>query len=255
MTLILHSQTQGGGRVVEVSPGNWWLEIPSGPSDQYRLAQIDDYAHLQPREFYWQPPVQLSLRARVSAAELTGTWGFGFWNTPFTASLGLAGTTRRLPTLPNAAWFFFAGRPNHLAFWDNHPAQGFLAATFRSVALPGLLLAPGILAVPLLLWPATARLIRRMLRLLIREDGKLVLADPTAWHDYLLLWEDQQVVFKVDGGCVLSTPVVPCGKLGMVIWIDNQYVAFPPDGRLRMGSSSNPQPTWLEINALSITQK
>lgn len=255
MTLNLHPDHQNGGRVAEISPGNWRLEIPSGASGRYRLAQLDDYHHLGRDQYLWQPSVQLSLQARVSAGELTGTWGFGVWNNPFSASLGLAGTSRRLPTLPNAAWFFYAGKSNHLAFWDNHPAQGFLAATFRSVALPGVLRALGGLAAPLLLWPAAARLVRRVLRLFIREDGKLILVDPTAWHKYVLIWDDQQVVFMVDGSCVLSTSVTPRGKLGLVIWIDNQYVSFPADGKLRMGSSVTAQPAWLEIDALSITQK
>jgi hypothetical protein len=35
--------------------------------------------------------------------------------------------------------------------------------------------------------------------------------------------------------------------LGLVLWIDNQYAAFPPTGRLRIGSLLNPESAWLEL--------
>ena len=35
--------------------------------------------------------------------------------------------------------------------------------------------------------------------------------------------------------------------LGVVIWIDNQYAALPPDGRLRYGTLENQERAWIEI--------
>jgi hypothetical protein len=37
-----------------------------------------------------------------------------------------------------------------------------------------------------------------------------------------------------------------------VIWIDNQYAALPPTGRLSFGALPNPQPAWIEISDLSL---
>jgi hypothetical protein len=38
----------------------------------------------------------------------------------------------------------------------------------------------------------------------------------------------------------------------LVIWVDNQYVALPPDGRLGFGTLANP-PTWVEIAHLKVS--
>jgi hypothetical protein len=249
----LQIRQNAGANVSQVAPGRWRMEIPAGPAGVYRLAQLDDHLNQARNTFPWRPSLKLSLRARVSAADLPGTWGFGLWNDPFSASFGVSGTARKLPALPNAAWFFYAGPPNYLAFRDNHPAQGFLAATFSAPNLPALLLAPGALAVPLLALPATARLVRRMVRVLLGEDAALVAADATQWHDYRLVWEENSVRFFVDDGAMFSTPVAPRGSLGLVIWIDNQYAAFPPSGKLGYGTSQNPEPAWLEVENLDVS--
>src|SRR5512147_1754689 len=125
----LHVRQTPGSVVRETGPRSWRLEIPAGPAGAYRWAQIDDHLRLARRSFPCRPPLRLDLRARLSALDLPGTWGFGFWNDPFSTSLGVGGAARRLPVLPNAAWFFYAGQPNYLAFRDTHPAEGFLAAT------------------------------------------------------------------------------------------------------------------------------
>ena len=45
--------------------------------------------------------------------------------------------------------------------------------------------------------------------------------------------------------CILR--IAPHGRLSLVIWIDNQYAALPPVGRLRYGTLPNPAPAWMEI--------
>jgi hypothetical protein len=252
MALMLQPRRNGGGAVAELAPGHWRMEIPAGAAGTYRLAELDDHLDTARSHFPWQAPLRLELRARVSAPDLPGTWGFGFWNNPFSASLGISGTARRLPVLPNAAWFFYAGPPNYLAFRDNHPAEGFLAATFSAPPIPSLALAPAGLALPLLALPLTAKLLRRAAGLLIGEDSTLLDGDVTKWHTYRLDWGNDLARFFVDGSEVWATGVLPRGKLGSVIWIDNQYAAFPPSGRLRAGSSPNPQPAWLEVDQVKI---
>jgi hypothetical protein len=227
------------------------LQIPGGPSGRYRLAQLDDYGGLARSQFYWQPPLCLELRARVSDAALPGTWGFGLWNDPFTARLGLKGTARRFPALPEAAWFFYASPPNYLAVHDAHPAQGFLAATFASRSIRPWLLATGVPVLPLLAWPVTARLLRRLARHFVAEDAVQLTVDPTQWHDYRLEWRADAARFAMDGETCFTTTITPRGPLGLVLWIDNQYAAFPPDGRLRFGTLPN-EPAWLELADMNI---
>ena len=244
----------GGGQVRETALATWHLELPTGPRSRYRLAQLDDY-HAVPRSrFPWHPPFRLSLRGRASAQDLPGTWGFGLWNDPFSLSLGLGGASQRFPALPNAAWFFYASPPNYLSFRNDLPAQGFLAATFRSPKLPAPLLA---LASPLLapaVLPIGAQLIRWLLRQIIHQDAALIQADVIAWHTYTLDWQPQQVTLSIDGLFILTTPIVPHPPLSLVIWIDNQFAALPPKGRLSYGALPNPEPAWIEVELIALTQ-
>jgi hypothetical protein len=248
----LQVRTSGGGVVHQVQPGRWRLEIPAGEGGSYRWAQLDDYMPLPRSRFPWRAPLRFSLRARVSADGLPGTWGFGLWNNPFSASFGVSGMAARLPALPNAAWFFYAGPPNHLAFRDDHPAQGFLAATFASPRIPSLLLAPAGLALPLLALRPAARLARRLAARIIGESAALVPGGPTAWRSYTLELTGERTVFTVDGAPIFTAPHCPPGPLGLVLWIDNQYAAFPPNGQIRAGTSPSPTPAWLEMEEISI---
>lgn len=241
--------------------GAWQLEIPPGPKGRYRLAQLDDYASQARKSFRWQPPLTLSLRARVSSNNIPGTWGFGLWNDPFSLSLGLGGGTRRFPALPNAAWFFFASPENYLSFRNDKSAQGFLVQTFRSSHIPAPILVLGGLGLPLLAWPRIARKLRPAFSRFIKEDSRDVACyvstenqlDVNQWHTYTLKWELGQILFQVENQ-TYKTPITPNGRLGLVIWIDNQYAAFPPDGRLSYGTLPNPEAEWLEIVELKIEQ-
>ena len=256
MIPVLSARRNGGGAVREIGEGLWRLEIPSGPGSIYRWAQLDDYLRLRRARFLWKADgttgLTMHLRARVSANDLPGTWGFGLWNDPFSASLGVGGTSMRVPALPNTAWFFYAGPGNYLAFRDSHPAQGFLAATFAAPRIPGLLLTPGALALPLLALRPTARLLRRAVGALVAESAAVVPVDPTLWHTYRLEWRVDRVRFSVDEREIFTTAVSPRAPLGLVIWIDNQYAAFPPNGRLGMGTSANPEAAWLELDGLEV---
>jgi len=251
-TLLLVPHHTQGALVGATAPGSWRLEIPAGPARRYRLAQVDDYHRLRRRDFCWQPPLKLSLRARVSAAELPGTWGFGLWNDPFSLSMGLGGAAHRFPALPNAAWFFFASPPNYLSFRDDLPALGFLAATFQAPSVAPTLLALAAPGLGLAAIPGGAKLMRRALRRMVNQSAAIVPGDVTVWHSYTLDLRTDGVTFALDGKVIYSTPVTPFGPLGLVIWIDNQYAALPPSGGLRFGTLANSQPAWLEVENLMV---
>jgi hypothetical protein len=248
----LKPNTSPGAAAIPFETGEWRLEIPPGPKGRYRLAQLDDYNRLPRRDFSWDPPFSLTLSARVSSSSISGTWGFGLWNDPFSLSLGLGGGTRRFPTLPNAAWFFFASPPNYLSLRDDLPAQGFLAQTFQSPSISASILALGSTGFPLLAWPWMARKFRTLLGRIIKEDSLDLSNDGTQWHAYTLEWRLDLVSFRVDGASVFETRVSPGGRLGLVVWIDNQYASFPPSGRLSYGSLSTLESAWLEIKSISI---
>ncbi len=105
---------------IQLNSSHYLLSIPAGKADQYRLAQLDDYAQLRRGQFPLHAPRGLRLSARTSSGSIPGTWGFGFWNDPFGLSLGFGGNPFRLPVLPNAAWFFGASDENYLSFQDPH---------------------------------------------------------------------------------------------------------------------------------------
>src|SRR5574340_1766336 len=241
------------GASIEAPPGGGYrLSIPAGPAGKYRVAQLYDSKGLPRRDFLWQVPFQLKLTARISAVNLPGTWGFGLWNDPFSASLGGAGGARKLPALPNTVWFFHASPQNYLSLRDDLPGNGFLTAVFSSPLTPALLLSPGILALPLIGWKPAARLIRKAARRLIGESSAAHQIDETLWHAYEINAVAGGVSFSIDGAPMFCSETLPCGRLGLVIWIDNQYAAFTPEGRLGYGTLENLTPAWLEIRDLEI---
>lgn len=227
------------GAAVEKTEGGYLLKIPSGDDSAYRFAQIDDYFGFSRRNFPHRS-LTLSLRARTSAFPLPGTWGFGLWNDPFGMSLGFGGRRWQFPALPNAAWFFGASQENHLSFSDN-PANGFLAQSFRSPKFHPLLIPTG------LVFPFSKKAARKLLGRVIGEDASVLSVDPAQWHSYRMEWSQRGVVWDVDKVRAFESPVSPYPPLGLVIWIDNQYAAFTPDGKIGFGVLANPEPAWLEI--------
>ncbi len=228
------------------------LQIPAGPAGSYRLAQLDDYRQSPRRDFFWHAPFELCLTARASSNPLPGTWGFGLWNDPFSMALPAGARALRLPALPNAVWFFFASSENYLSLRDDLHGHGSLAAVFRSPRWPGILLGTAIPFLPLLLVRPLARWLRRLGRRLVKETALAFNQTPQGSHDYRLTWETSLVQFYIDGNLVFETKIVPHGPLGLVIWVDNQYAAWRPDGSLRYGTLANPDPAWIEIQGLSI---
>ncbi len=247
----LTSMASPGAMVSGVPADHADLAIPPGPAGNYRLAQFYDYRGMPRQDFPCRPPVRLQLQARAGAADIPGTWGFGFWNAPFSLGLGF-GVRQVLPALPDAAWFFFASTHNYLSFRNDLPANGFMVQTFRSRRIPAWLLAPSVVGLPLLVWRPFARWVRHMASKVIDESGAAVEVDPTAWHDYAIDWQADRVDFMVDGRRVHRTEVSPGGPLGLVLWIDNQYAVFTPEGRIGYGTLTHNQEARLSIRGLQL---
>jgi len=237
---------------IEEIEGGWRLKLEASGNQTYRLAQLDDYGKLSRGAFPHQPPVHFSLRARASQNNLPGTWGFGLWNDPFGFSLGFGATARRLPAMPNAAWFFFASPENYLAFHDELPGNGAMASVYRSPHIPALFIAFNLPLLPLLAWRSGAKWLRRRASQLIRQDSKTLEDDKTRWRKYDLVWEKDHVSFSVDNQERLASPLSPLSPLGLVLWLDNQYAAWPPGGQVRYGTLSTPEDCWVEIKDLHL---
>ncbi|MCX6059926.1 MAG: family 16 glycosylhydrolase [Chloroflexi bacterium] len=237
-----------GAKIERVKNG-WRLGIQKGDSLGYRDAQLDDYSQL-PRHKYPHQTLSLSLRAKISSSSIAGTWGFGLWNDPFGMSLGFGGNPFRLPALPNAVWFFSASPQNYLSFTNDKPAQGFLAQTFRSPKFHPLLILAGFT----LPFSPLRKMTRKLLSAVIDEDSLALSVDVTQWHAYRLEWSPKRVVWYVDDAPVFESPISPNPPLGIIIWIDNQYAAFTPEGRIAFGILEGKE-EWLEIEDLIIKEE
>lgn len=253
MPIEVIERLANGGRVRRSPVGVDELSLPALPARKYGLAQLDDYMHLPRKSFLHQPPLKLTLEARVSAAVLPGTWGFGLWNDPFSFGFGAGGMARALPVLPNVAWFFYGSAENHLTLDDAGPGAGFHVKVYQSPRLPAVMSLLAAPALPFLIWPAFVRLMRRLARLLVAEDARSLNIDTTEWHTYLLSWTVNGVVFSVDNDIVMRTTIVPQGPLGLVIWIDNQYFKFSPEGKLGFGFLEYPAAGWLQVRHLDLS--
>jgi hypothetical protein len=238
-----------GAGALEPTGSTLRFSLDGANSKRYSNAQIDDYQGLPRRHFVWRPPLKLRVRARFSdPARLQGTAGFGFWNDPFLM------TGKRLPTLPQAAWFFFASAPSDMKLDLETPGRGWKAATIDAARPAALALAPTApLAVLMMnlkpvyrrLWPP----IQQALHIGEAELG----ADMAQWHTYVLEWGQNKCHFSL-AGCpeaVLEAPS-PRGPLGFVMWLDNQFLAVTPWGRLRWGLLNVPDRQWMEVDELEI---
>jgi hypothetical protein len=219
------------------------------PQGRYTDAQIDDYQGIPRSKFPWQAPLTLTVRARFSenTGGMKGTAGFGFWNDPF------AMTGARLPALPRAVWFFYGSPESDLKLDLNTPGNGWKAATIDALRLPFFALAPTApLAVPLMnikplykaLWPIGQRAIG------VREA--LIDAPMTDWHTYKLEWSKKITRFYVDDTQILEAPS-PGGRMGFVMWMDNQAMRIAPWGRFGWRMLDVPNPQWMEVDRLEIT--
>ena len=78
--------------------------------------------------------------------------------------------------------------------------------------------------------------------------------DVTQWHRYRLEWSAKCAVWYVDDAPVFESLVSPYPPLGVIIWIDNQYAAFTPEGKIAFGVLEGGD-EWLEIEDLVIGKR
>jgi hypothetical protein len=255
----------GGGMLTEADSA-LRLALPGAEAGRYSDAQIDDYGHLPPARYPWRPPLRLEVRARAShpahlahpardvsvpapggsQASLRGTFGFGFWNYPFSLD-------GRVLRLPDAVWFFGASPPSNMALVPGVPGWGWKAQVVHAHRLGALAAAiptaPAVLAARLTGRDALAAgWVRR-----VSGAAEVPLAANLAeWHTYTLEWLPGVARFAVDGAEVLGVPDPPRGPLGFVAWIDNQYAIATPRGAFGFGTVAS-GPEWLELDRLRIT--
>jgi len=250
-----HSTPSAHVEEISSELSRYLLTVSVGKADKYRNAQLDDYAQLTRGWFPYRSPIAISLSARTSSKNIPGTWGFGLWNDPFGLSIGYGGKPFRIPALPNAVWFFGASEENYLSFKSGldtasltrPPAvNGFLAQSFHAPKFHPLLVLAG------LVFPFSRKLTRRLMSRVVAEDGISLDVNITDWHRYRFRWGKNQVSFEVDEVKVFESAVSPNPPLGLVIWIDNQYAAFTPEGKIGFGVLENPEPAWLEVKDIEL---
>ncbi len=229
-----HRLTLGGGSVRQEGDAIH-LTIPA-KSRGYADAQIDD-TQSQPRSlFRWKPPVLMKLKARATPGRPLGTLGFGFWNDPFSISLGMRGAARRLPVPPQALWFFYGSPPNDIRLTKDGDGSGWKAMSIHSPRLPGTLtLMPAVVGIGLAQLRLFRRIIMSMALRVIKVHETQLQYNLDEWHSYEITWKSQCASFTVDGTPVLVADLPPKAPLGFVAWIDNQYAVASPQGGFRFG--------------------
>jgi hypothetical protein len=140
-----------------------------------------------------------------------------------------------------------------MALAEGVPGHGWKASVIRSAAIPSLLLLPGAavgaaLAQIPILRGSTMRLARRF----VRAQEKILDADLDSWHEYRMEWKAEGVNFLVDGELVHAASLSPRSPLGLVIWIDNQYLIASPKGGFRFGTLKTEAEQRLEVEDLAI---
>jgi hypothetical protein len=125
----------------------------------------------------------------------------------------------------------------------------FMAQTFRSPKFHPLLILAG-LTLP---FSPLRETTRKLLSKVIDEDSVSVNVDVTQWHGYRLEWSVKRTAWYVDDALVFESPVSPNPPLGVIIWIDNQYAAFTPEGKIAFGVLEG-EDEWLEVEELVISE-
>lgn len=240
----------GSAALVRTETGLRFLNLPCS-GKRYVNAQIDDYQGLSRRDFLWRPPLALAVRARFShpAGSLLGTAGFGFWNDPFLM------TGWRPPTLPRALWFFHASQPSDMSLALGVPGHGWKAAVIDALRPAAAALIPAApFFITLLQGRDLYRLVWPQLQRILNIAERPIPVAMDGWHTYRLEWQETSTSFWVDGEPLLMGAPAPRGPLGLVVWLDNQWMVAKPTGRLGHGLLAIPHVQWMEIADLVITR-
>ncbi|MCY4411245.1 MAG: hypothetical protein OXC27_12325 [Caldilineaceae bacterium] len=241
-------QTTSGAGFVGHGSSSLLLGNSEATDQVYTNAQIDDYQGLPRADFLWRPPLRLTVRARFShnSGQLTGTAGFGFWNEP----VRMRGF-RRL-ALPQALWFFYAGPDADMRLALDKPGWGWKAAVIDTRTRRFQAMAPFLAATaPLMRVPLLYRWLWRSGQRAAGIAERLVPAAMQDWHIYCIDWGRERVGFFLDGRMLLEASHAPAGPLGLVIWLDNQFLQVAPWGLFRWGLVGKDEAQWLEIDWLA----
>ncbi|MEX1072017.1 MAG: hypothetical protein WEC37_05260, partial [Anaerolineales bacterium] len=168
-------------------------------------------------------------------------------------SLGFGGSPGRLPALPNAAWFFFASAENHLSLQKHQRGSGAFATAYASPHIPAPVFLFALPAIPFLAWRPSSRLLRRAASRVIQQDMSALELDVREWHRYSLDWQSNDIRFEIDQRLVLSSQLKPRPPLALVLWIDNQFAAWRPDGSLAYGTLATGADCWIEIKDIRLS--
>lgn len=249
-------QTRGyvvGGGAISRNGDRVRLSIGANDGSGYVNAQLDDY-HTD-GTMKWHAPVVMRLRARLShgTAELGGTAGFGFWNDPFgMTGQRLLGMPRF--RLPQATWFFFASPPSDMPLALDIPGHGLKMATIDAgTALAALLLPLAPLGMALCRVPVGYRSLWPLAQRILKVDEKRLALDVREWHEYEVVWKRDSVTFDVDGEELFRTRFAPRGPLGVVVWIDNQFMVATPQGTFHHGMLPVSE-QWMELEDFAISR-
>lgn len=236
--------TAGDGAYLNCDGEEWTFALES-ESERYCNAQIDDYRDLKRKHFMNRGGLRLEAEICWECERPVGTSGIGFWNDPFMM------TGWRWPSLPKVAWFLLSGNDSEMRVGH---AKGFgLKAQVIDAWSLGFFL-----RLPLMvLGPIFGRFMARdfFLGLFSKSIGlseKELSHRPQEWKRYSLEWGDRGVRFSVDGEEVMWHPRPLKGKLGMVIWQDNQWMKFDPRKGASWGVSSPLENQTMRVRNLSL---
>lgn len=234
----------GGGKIEEHAAVTRFSILPTS-ARAYADSMWFNYHGLRRTDFPNKPTLRMTVRVRFSheADELGGTAGFGFWNDPFTLSGG------GLLAAPNCVWFFAGSPPNDQYLCDGVKGWGWKAATLKTHWMIAPFAAVGIALAKI---PLLGKPIMKIGRRMISAREKLIEVKMTEWHDYSLVWEENQATFAVDDVIVLISPAPPHCPLGFVLWLDNQYAIASEEGKFKFGMIACEEERWMEIERLEI---
>ena len=230
---------------IETEPGTARFVVEGAEKGQLSDAEMDDHRTVPRERLAWKPPLQLSIRARMShpAGEMLGTAGFGFWNDPF----DWAGNVQ---APPNALWFFYASPQSDMAFDPSARGHGWKAATLNAGRADPVTMAIGNFVFQL---PGMSKLVFAVAQTQIHAHEKIL--DEIAltdWHDYQIDWSEREARFRVDGAEVFIAPNPPRMPLGFVAWVDNNAAVMGPGREFEFKRIAIGQRQWMELEYVKI---
>jgi hypothetical protein len=161
---------------------------------------------------------------------------------------------KRTPALPRVVWFFYASPDSNMKLATDVEGHGWKAATLDAMRLPFFALAPLTpLAVPLMNIKPLYRALWPLGQKAIGVQEAQIRAPMTEWHTYRLEWGMRHTRFMVDDQVVLEDAPSPRGRLGFVMWLDNQAMTITPWGQVGWRTVEVTEPQWMEVDRLRIT--